>query len=175
MLRFILLEFWELGEKNFYVPFHTITPKISRKSRYIFVAPGWIEYRQSSASSVINSLNPSTSITHNLPWFLSTLSSPWEKDSINLLRTVCFNSINRGWTYCLDLTTTVKDNLEMWRTMKPPFSDFQMDIRTSRWTPKQSNLGTSFTNYFLASTKWVTLHMETLLKASTTTLSFSVC
>lgn len=65
--------------------------QISRKSRYILIAPGWMEYWDPWAFSTIVSLRPPKSSTHNLLWCLSTPYYPQERVFIYFFRTNSFN------------------------------------------------------------------------------------
>ena len=46
-------------------------------------------------------------------------SFPRDKDSLDLIIINSFNSISRGSRCCLDFTSTIKDDLELWWTVKP--------------------------------------------------------
>lgn len=89
------LKCWKFGDLDtkftMFLFFILFDQQISRKSRYILIAPGWMEYWDPWAFSTIISLRPPKSSTHNLLWCLSTPYYPQERVFVYLFRTNSFN------------------------------------------------------------------------------------
>ena len=110
-------QYWHLDRNSIMSLFKRSHEYASLRSRFISVAPRWIEYQEPWDFANTFFLKSSTSGTHNLPRYLSIPTS------LNFLSIVFFKSINIGSRCCLDYIKTTKYDSKVLSTIKSPFRE----------------------------------------------------
>lgn len=116
VFKFDLLASCRLEHKLTYVFLHYIPLVISLNSIYIMVVSGWIEYEAFWASCMVNLFNSLLLGAHNVPWYHSTTSPPYEKTSTCSSFTKVLNLNKAELRCCLSLTSSIKEDADLYCT-----------------------------------------------------------